>query len=47
MQSRSLLRFLVFPVCFTIVVSAEARSFRVQQIPNGIEIGCTTCHVGF
>ncbi|MBL04663.1 MAG: hypothetical protein CMJ99_03390 [Planctomycetes bacterium] len=47
MQLRSLLRFLVFPVCFTIVVSVEARSFRVQQIPNGIEIGCTTCHVGF
>jgi len=26
---------------------AEARSFRAGQIPNGFEIGCTSCHEGF
>ena len=40
-------RALVFLAGFCALASLEARGFRVGQIPNGFEIGCTTCHERF
>lgn len=37
----------VFVVLLGVSTVASARSFRVAQLPNGFEIGCTSCHVGF
>ncbi|MFP6633382.1 MAG: DUF11 domain-containing protein, partial [Planctomycetota bacterium] len=47
MASHSFIRVLVFIVGLYAFASVEARGFRVGQVPNGFEIGCTTCHVGF
>lgn len=47
MNSSSFLRFFVLFAGFCAFASAEARGFRVGQVPNGFEIGCTTCHQGF
>ena len=43
----SFLRVFVFLAGFCALGSVEARGFRVGQIPNGFEIGCTTCHERF
>ncbi|MEE3200331.1 MAG: hypothetical protein VX254_09905, partial [Planctomycetota bacterium] len=47
MPSPLFLRVFVFLGVFCALASVEARGFRVEQIPNGFEIGCTTCHERF
>lgn len=37
----------VFLILLAASPVARARSFRVAQLPNGFEIGCTSCHEGF
>lgn len=43
---KRLIALSVVVTCLCLVANVEARTHRVDQIPNGQEFECTTCHVG-